>query len=139
MKALAEAAIDAAVGAGASYADARAVSLRRQYVITKNGQVDDLSDGESEGVGVRVLVDGAWGFAGEGRLDDAGARQAALRAVEFARAAPGRHQTELAPVDAQSGSYRTPMPSLSPSLRSSTWPFFVITYWRRSDTARASA
>ena len=55
MKALAEAAIDAAVGAGASYADARAVSLRRQYVITKNGQVDDLSDGESEGIGVRVL------------------------------------------------------------------------------------
>jgi TldD protein len=109
VKALAEAAIDAAVGAGASYADARAVALRRQYVITKNGQVDDLSDAESEGVGVRVLVDGAWGFAGEGRLDEAAARDAALRAVEFARAAPGRHQTELAPLDAQSGSYRTPM------------------------------
>jgi TldD protein len=69
MKALADAAVDAALGAGASYADARTVSLRRQFVITKNGQVDDLSDGESEGVGVRVLVDGAWGFAGEGRLD----------------------------------------------------------------------
>ena len=59
---------NAAVGAGASDADARAVSLRRQYVVTKNGQVDDLSDSESEGVGVRVLVDGAWGFAGEGTL-----------------------------------------------------------------------
>src|SRR2546423_5194339 len=59
MKALAEAAVDAALGAGASYADARAVSLRRQYVITKNGQVDDLSDGESEGIGVPVPVDGA--------------------------------------------------------------------------------
>ena len=31
------------------------------------------------------------------------------------------------------------MPALSASLRSSTWPFFVITYWRRMDTARASA
>jgi TldD protein len=109
VKALAEAAVDAAVGAGASYADARAVFLRRQYAITKNGQVDDLSDSESEGVGVRVLVDGAWGFAGEGRLDEAGARDAALRAVEFARAAPGRHETALAPLEAQSGSYRTPM------------------------------
>ena len=109
MKGLAEAAVDAAVGAGASYADARAVSLRRQYAITKNGQVDDLSDAESEGVGVRVLVDGAWGFAAEGRLDEAAARDAALRAVEFARAAPGRHQTALAPLEAQSGSYRTPM------------------------------
>ena len=109
MKALAEAAVDAALGAGASYADARAVSMRRQYVITKNGQVDDLSDAESAGIGVRVLVGGAWGFAGAGRLDETGARNAALRAVEFARAAPGRHETNLAPVDAHTGEYRTPL------------------------------
>ena len=109
MKALAEAAVDAALGAGASYADARAVSMRRQYVITKNGQVDDLSDAESAGIGVRVLVGGAWGFAGAGRLDETGARDAALRAVEFARAAPGRHETNLAPVEAHTGQYRTPL------------------------------
>src|SRR5215216_5410351 len=83
--------------------------MRRQYVVTKKGQVEDLSDTESEGIGVRVLVGGAWGFAGEGRLDEAAGRDAALRAVEFARAAPGRHQTALAPLEAQSGSYRTPM------------------------------
>ena len=109
MRALAEAAVDAALGAGASYADARAVSLRRQYVITKNGQVDDLSDAESAGIGVRVLVDGAWGFAGAGRLDETGARNSALRAIEFARAAPGRHETNLAPVEAHTGQYRTPL------------------------------
>jgi TldD protein len=109
VKALAEAAVDAAIGAGASYADARAVALRRQHVVTKNGQVDDLSDSESEGIGVRVLVNGAWGFAGEGRLHHSAARDAALRAVEFARAAPGRHETNLAPLEAKSGTYRTPM------------------------------
>ncbi len=109
MKALAEAAVDAALGAGASYADARAVSLRRQHVVTKNLQVDDLSDAESEGIGVRVLVDGAWGFAGEGRLDEAAAREAALRATAFAKAAPGRHETSLLPIDPQSGDYRTPL------------------------------
>jgi TldD protein len=109
VKALAEAAVDAALGAGASYADARAVTLRRQYVITKNGQLDDLSDSESEGIGVRVLVDGAWGFAGIGRLDDAAARDAALRATQFARAAPGSHDTNLAPVEAHTGDYRTPL------------------------------
>ena len=110
MKALAEARIDAAVGAGASYADARAVSLRRQYVITKNGHVDDLSDGESEGIGVRVLVDGAWGFAGEGRLDDGGARHAALRAcrIRAGRARPARRPSWHRSTP-QSGSYRTPM------------------------------
>jgi TldD protein len=109
VKALAEAAVDAALRAGASYADARAVSLRRQYVITKNGHVDDLSDTESEGIGVRVLVDGAWGFAGTGRLDESAARDTALRAAEFAQAAPGSHQTTLAPVDAHTGDYRTPL------------------------------
>jgi TldD protein len=109
VRALAEAAVDAALGAGASYADARTVRLRRQHVVTKNGQVDDLSDSESEGIGVRVLVDGAWGFAGEGRLDEAGAREAALRATAFARAAPGRHETSLVPLDPVSGDYRTPL------------------------------
>jgi TldD protein len=109
VKALAEAAVDAALGAGASYADARAVSLRRQYVVTKKGQVEDLSDTESEGIGVRVLVGGAWGFAGEGRLDEAAARDAALRACAFAKAAPGRHDTSLAPVEVHSGEYRTPV------------------------------
>ncbi|HEY7149190.1 MAG TPA: TldD/PmbA family protein [Gaiellaceae bacterium] len=109
MKSLAEAAVDAALGAGASYADARAVTIRRQFVITKNGQLDDVSDGESEGIGVRVLVNGAWGFAGIGRLDDDAARDTALRATEFARAAPGSHETSLAPVEAHTGDYRTPL------------------------------
>jgi TldD protein len=109
VKSLAEAAVDAALGAGASYADARAVTLRRQFVITKNGQLDDVSDGESEGIGVRVLVNGAWGFAGIGRLDDDAARDTALRATEFARAAPGSHETSLAPVEAHTGDYRTPL------------------------------
>jgi TldD protein len=109
VKALAEAAVDAALGAGASYADARAVALRHQYVITKNGQLDDLSDSESEGIGVRVLVDGAWGFAGIGRLDDEAARDTALRATAFARAASGSHGTSLAPVEGHTGEYRTPL------------------------------
>jgi TldD protein len=107
MQALCEAAVDAALGAGASYADARAVSTRRQMVVTKNRNVEDLSDAESEGIGVRVLVDGAWGFAADRRLDEAGARDAALRACAFAKAAPGGHERSLAPVDPQRGEYRT--------------------------------
>src|SRR5439155_10331126 len=56
-------AVDAAVAAGASYADARAVLQRSQSVRTKSGTIDSADDRESEGIGVRVLVDGAWGFA----------------------------------------------------------------------------
>ncbi len=106
MKALCETAVEAALAAGASYADARAVLTRRQHVVTKNGQVDDLSDGESEGIGVRVLVDGAWGFAGDRRLDEAGARDAAARASAFARAAPSRDGRQLAPIEPAAGPVR---------------------------------
>jgi TldD protein len=105
-----ERAIDAALGAGAGYADARAVTRRVQNISTKNRQVDSIADGETEGVGVRVLVDGAWGFACDRRMSEEGARQAALRAVAFARASAGRadrRHVVLAPVQAQKGEYKT--------------------------------
>ena len=107
VKAICETAVESALAAGATYADARAVLTRRQHVVTKNGQVDDLSDGESEGIGVRVLVDGAWGFAGDRRLDEAGARDAAARASAFARAAPSRDGRQLAAIGPQQGRYET--------------------------------
>jgi TldD protein len=100
--------VDAAVRAGAIYADARAVVRRAQGVTTKNGRVETVRDVESEGIGVRVLVNGAWGFACDGRLSDEGARDAAVRAAAFARAAGGRGAKALAPLPAKSGEYRTP-------------------------------
>jgi TldD protein len=107
MRDLCAAAVDAATGAGAEYADARVVLTRNQLVATKNGRVDRLTDSESEGIGVRVLVGGAWGFACDRRLTAEGARQAAMRACSFARAAAGNHVRRLATIEARTGSYRT--------------------------------
>jgi TldD protein len=101
-------AIDAAIAAGAEYADARAVVRRAQLVSTKNGRIDRLNDNESEGIGVRVLLGGAWGFACDRRLTAQGSRDAALRACAFARAAGGRKHRALADVQPRSGDYRTP-------------------------------
>jgi TldD protein len=98
-------AVDVAVAAGASYADARGVFRRSQSVATKNGNVEAVSDVETEGIGVRVLVDGAWGFAGDRRLTADGARAAAERACAFARAAGGRRRM-LAPLEPQVGTFR---------------------------------
>jgi TldD protein len=108
---LAEHAIDAAVTSGAGYADARILVRRAQNVSTKNGEVDSVSDSETEGIGVRVLADGAWGFAGDPRLSEAGARGAALRAVAFARASASRARRpiDLAQLAPERGEYRTPM------------------------------
>jgi TldD protein len=104
-------ALEDALAGGASYADARAVSRRSQSVATKNGEVDSVSDSESEGVGVRVLVGGAWGFACDPRLSPDGARDAARRALVFARASAGRsgRAVELAPAPPALGEYRTPL------------------------------
>ncbi|HEU5278190.1 MAG TPA: TldD/PmbA family protein [Gaiellaceae bacterium] len=107
MRDVCAAAVDAATGAGAEYADARVVVKRNQFVATKNGRVEQLTDSESEGIGVRVLLGGAWGFAANRRLSAAGARDAALRACAFARAAAGRHARQLAPVEPVSGFHRT--------------------------------
>jgi len=104
---LCEEAVAAALGAGASYADARAVVRRAQVVGTRNQRVERLDDTESEGIGVRVLVGGAWGFACDRRLSADGARAAAQKAAAFARAAPGGHERALAPVEPAQGEFRT--------------------------------
>jgi TldD protein len=104
---LCEHAVAAALGAGASYADARVVVRRAQIVGTRNGRVERLDDTESEGIGVRVLVGGAWGFACDRRLENAAAEGAAGKAVAFAKAAPGGHSRELASIEPARGEFRT--------------------------------
>jgi len=76
-------------------------------VATRNQRVERLDDTESEGIGVRVLVGGAWGFACDRRLDTAGAEAAARKACAFAKAAPGGHSRELTPVEPAQGEFRT--------------------------------
>jgi TldD protein len=106
---LARDAVAAALAAGADYADARALTRRTQSVSTRNRAVEGVSDGETAGIGVRVIAGGAWGFACDRRLDSEGARDAAVRAVSFARAsaARGRRRVELAPVEPARGEYST--------------------------------
>ncbi len=104
---LCDEAISAALAAGASYADARVVLRRSQTVATRNQRVDRLDDVESEGLGVRVLVGGAWGFACDNRLSTESARDAAARASAFAKAATGGHDRALAPLEPAQGEYRT--------------------------------
>ncbi|HEX3160412.1 MAG TPA: TldD/PmbA family protein [Gemmatimonadaceae bacterium] len=104
-------ALQAAKDAGASYADARAGRYRRQFIATREQQVTGINDSESFGVGVRVLVDGAWGFAGTSTLTREGMQLAAREAARIARAGKSarRKPVELAPVTPATGSWRTPI------------------------------
>jgi TldD protein len=79
-------ALDTASARGADYADARFEVERAERIEVRNGVVATLSDATSTGMGVRALVDGAWGFSASSDLSDAGVDAAASRAVDIARA-----------------------------------------------------
>jgi TldD protein len=82
----AEAALARATALGASYADIRINRYRRESIATRERQVQNVSRSASYGLGLRVLVNGAWGFAATNRVDPAAARAAADQAVAIARA-----------------------------------------------------
>ncbi|TME47832.1 MAG: TldD/PmbA family protein [Chloroflexi bacterium] len=111
MRDLAERALDAAVTAGADYADCRVVDRRVQHLVVKNGKVVTVEVGEDEGLGVRVIAGGAWGFAGGCRLDAASVEETARHAVRIARASArlNPRPVHLAPLAPVSGAYRTPV------------------------------
>jgi TldD protein len=79
-------ALDAATADGASYADARVVERRMEGLTVKNGALEAASSNESLGLGVRVLVDGAWGFSSSASLEPADVERVAREAVAIARA-----------------------------------------------------
>src|SRR6476620_361376 len=95
-----------AAAAGGAYADARFIRQRSEYVATRNGEVDDLHHGEDEGLGVRVRVGGAWGFAATRDCSKAGAEAALARALAIARAQPSADPTPLAPEPPARGEHR---------------------------------
>jgi TldD protein len=112
LKALAHLALDAARSAGASYADVRFARNRTQSLFTREQRVQGLVDNETQGFGIRALVNGAWGFAASREItrDEIArvARQAALQAR--ANSATLVRPVVLAPVTAvPDGAWRTPI------------------------------
>jgi TldD protein len=107
---LTQRALDTAVQRGATYADVRVVRRAEESITVKAGRVEALALGETEGFGVRVLMDGAWGFAASSTMTMAEADRVAAQAVHIARASAlaQRHPVVLDDRPAAHGSYRTP-------------------------------
>src|SRR5512136_1647930 len=63
LKDLIERALNVAQLKGASYADVRLVRREDESIAVKNGIVEALGRGSDQGLGVRVIANGAWGFA----------------------------------------------------------------------------
>jgi TldD protein len=104
---LAAAAVEAAVNAGARYADARVMEIRTEAMSARDGVVESLDRQERAGIGVRALIGSSWGFFAVPDLSPAAARRAGEEAAKVARAStrvPGK-DLELAPVEAQQASW----------------------------------
>jgi TldD protein len=78
--------LDIAKMRGATYADVRLMHQRQRDLTTKNGEVGTLGQSESIGMGIRVVADGAWGFASTDQLTREGVAACAARAVAIAKA-----------------------------------------------------
>jgi TldD protein len=86
MKNVAEWALGTAQARGASYAEARVVHERDRALATKNGKVGTALSLESLGAGIRVIADGAWGFAATENLTREAVERCAAEAVAIAKA-----------------------------------------------------
>lgn len=95
MKELAHLALNRAQVLGAQYADIRIVQRQVETLTVRDGRVDGLTDERSEGFGIRVIVDGSWGFAASARLDEPEIRRVAEQAVAIAQAS---RTVQVAPV-----------------------------------------
>ena len=99
-KSLADAAMNAATKAGASYCDVRIGRYLNQFITTRDLNVENIVNTESSGVGVRVLANGAYGFVSTNVMTPDSVAEAARQAVAIAKA-NARLQAEpvrLAPV-----------------------------------------
>ena len=99
-KSLADAAMTAATAAGATYCDVRIGRYLNQAIMTRDLAVQGITNTESLGIGVRVIANGAYGFAATSALSIDAAVNAARQAVAIARA-NAKMQTEpvrLAPL-----------------------------------------
>jgi len=99
-KSLADTALNAAAKAGASYCDVRIGRYLNQFITTRDLNVENIINTESSGVGVRVIANGAYGFASTNDMSPDSIANAARQAVAIARA-NARLQSEplrMAPV-----------------------------------------
>src|SRR3990172_6410935 len=104
-------ALDIAKALGATYADIRIIEGKSESITLKNGRVDELISSTDYGFGVRVIADGAWGFAGSFLVERDEIERVARLAVEIARASATikKRDVVLSPAPAIQDTYRSPV------------------------------
>lgn len=96
---LADAALSAAIAAGASYADLRVHRISTEIIQLRDGELETAIINREVGFAVRVIVAGTWGFASHAELAPSVAASTARHAVQVATllAALNTERVRLAP------------------------------------------
>src|SRR5688500_18377007 len=92
-----------------SYAEARHVARVEDELAVRNGRVENAGRDASEGVGVRVRVGGAWGFAATRDASADGLRGALDRALAVAEAQPATGERPRSPEPPSRGHWEHPV------------------------------
>jgi TldD protein len=106
-KKLARLALDDARKFGVTYADVRIEAIEDQNLSLANGTVEPIDSALSIGIGIRVIKNGAWGFAATDDLREAVIREKTRLAAKIAEASAKINKTtiDLAPVKPVSAEY----------------------------------
>lgn len=99
MKEITKAAIETSQAEGASYADIRIVTIKDESAVMKNASIDTLAFRKIYGMGVRVIADGGWGFAGSYNVTKDEAKKIAKLAVRIAKASGSTRKKPVQLVD----------------------------------------
>lgn len=103
-------ALDTVSQARPQYADVRVQQQRTESISTRDGALERAGEQVDTGFGIRVLIEGAWGFAAHSRLEREAIPGVAAAAIEAARAAAVKTRPiELAPNPPAVDTYRTPL------------------------------
>lgn len=94
MKTYTNKALNTAEANGASYADIRIIDITKENLMVRNGEIGKLQQTSSLGFGVRVIVDGAWGFAASGTVSKEEIEQVSKQACKIGKASASlQHRT----------------------------------------------
>ncbi|MBI5115132.1 TldD/PmbA family protein [Candidatus Poribacteria bacterium] len=96
---IADIALNVARLAHAEYADVRVIEMQKESIVVKNGKLESAQRSNSTGFGVRVLIDGSWGFSSSREKSSREAESVAREAVAIGRASrlAQRKKVRLAP------------------------------------------
>ncbi len=110
-KKLADTSIFTAKKNGASYSDLRICRNRNQTISTREEMIENIRDSENLGFGVRVLINGTWGFASSAFVNELEVGKVTELACEISKANSilQKIPVELVTTESYTDTYKTPI------------------------------